>query len=247
MLPSRTALRLGAAVVRFGPMSEIDDRTRIRDQIEFYRAQAQPQSPDWDDPEVQELLRAYFEDPNVREIVRAHCPPSARCLELASGAGRWTGALLDVCEHVTAVDTSDEMHAVNRSRHGDERIDYVVADLFDYRPETRYDLIFAGYWLSHVPASRFEPFWSMLRDPLAPGAKVVMVDDGVTDDGGTVQLAEDPTGGGEHRRLADGREFTIVKVAYAPRDLEARLAAIGWRASVTVLPPATYVLDAVPD
>jgi hypothetical protein len=86
----------------------------------------------------------------------------------------------------------------------------------------------------------------MLRDALAPGGLVVMVDDGIRDGDGTEHFADDPTGGGEHRRLPDGRDFTIVKMAYAPRDLEARLAAIGWGAAVTVLPPATYVLTAQP-
>jgi demethylmenaquinone methyltransferase/2-methoxy-6-polyprenyl-1,4-benzoquinol methylase len=226
-------------------VTERDDRVRIRDQIEFYRAQAQQPSPDWDDPEVQELLRAYYEDPNLQAIVQAHCSPSGQCLELGSGAGRWTGPLLDVCEHVTAIDAAAEMHDVSRLRHGDERIEYIVADLFEYRPDHhRFDLIFAGYWLSHVPAGRFESFWTMLRDALAPGGRVVMVDDGIRDDEGVERFAEDPTGRDEHRQLADGREFTIVKIAYAPWDLEARLAAIGWHASVTVLPPVTYVLTA---
>jgi SAM-dependent methyltransferase len=227
-------------------VSSDDEQARIDDQIEFYREQVRQHPPDWDDPEVQALVRAYFEDPEVRDLVRTHCPPSDRCLELASGPGRFTGALLDVCPHITAVDANVEMHDVNRSQHGDERIEYVVADLFDYRPDGEYELIFAGYWLSHVPARRFERFWSMLRGSLAPGGTVVMVDDGVLDADGTEQFAEDPTGGGAQRRLADGREFTIVKTAYEPRDLEARLAALGWHATVTVLPPATYVVTAQP-
>ncbi len=227
-------------------MTDGDDLARIRDQIEFYRAQAQHDPPDRDDPQVQELLRAYFEDPELQQIVQTHCPSSARCLELGSGPGRWTGPLLDVCGHVTAIDISFELHEVNRSRHGDERVEYVVADLFEYQPNDQYDLIFAGYWLSHVPASRFQPFWAMVRDALAPRGKVVMVDDGIRDGDGTEHFADDPTGGGEHRRLPDGRDFTIVKMAYAPRDLEARLAAIGWGAAVTVFPPVTYVLTAQP-
>ena len=73
-----------------------------------------------------------------------------------------------------------------------------------------------------------------------------MVDDGIVDPDGTERFADDPTGGGDHRHLADGREFTIVKMAYEPRDLEARLAAIGRRATVTLLTPPTYVLVAQP-
>jgi SAM-dependent methyltransferase len=109
-----------------------DDDARIRDQIAFYREQARQRPSVGDDPEVQQLMRSYWEDPDVQDLVRSHCPPSARGLELASGAGRWTGALLDVCERITAVDSSAEMHEINRSRHGDARIEYVVADLFEY-------------------------------------------------------------------------------------------------------------------
>ena len=227
-------------------MSSYDDQARIDDQIAFYREQVRQQPANLDDPEVQALVRAYFEDPVVRDLVHTHCPPSSLCLELASGPGRFTGALLEVSTRITAVDASVDAHDVNRSQHGDDRIDYVVADLFDYEPDREYDLVFAGYWLSHVPPGRFDAFWSMLRGALARGGKVVMVDDGVLDADGTEQFAEDPTGGGAQRRLADGREFTIVKQAYAPRDLEARLAAVGWRATVTVLPPATYVVSAEP-
>ena len=73
-----------------------------------------------------------------------------------------------------------------------------------------------------------------------------MVDDGVRDADGIEHFAEDPTGGGDHRRLPNGRQFTIVKEAHAPRDLEARLEDLGWRAAVTLLTPATYVVTAQP-
>jgi demethylmenaquinone methyltransferase/2-methoxy-6-polyprenyl-1,4-benzoquinol methylase len=225
----------------------LDEQARIHDQIVFYREQARQLAPDRDDPAVREQLRAYFDDPEPPAVVRAHCPPSAHCLELASGAGRWTGPLLNVCRRVTAVDASVEMHEVNRRRHGDDRVEYVVADLFEYQPADRYDLIFAGYWLSHVPPGRFHAFWSMLREALLPGGRVVMVDDGLRRPDGTEQFAEDPTGGGDHRQLSDGREFTIVKMAYAPHDLEARLDTVGWRATVTTITPPTYVVVAQPN
>ena len=223
-----------------------DEQARMREQITFYREQARQHPPIEDDDRMKGLLRSYWEDPEVQHLVRSYCPPSARALELASGAGRWTGALLDVCQRITAVDASVEMHEINRSRHGDARIEYVVADLFEYQPDDHFDLIFAGYWLSHVPPGRFGHFWLMLRGALAAEGRVVMVDDGVRDPDGTEHFADDPTGGADRRRLPDGRQFTIVKVAYAPQDLEARLADLGWRAAVTQLTPATYVVSAQP-
>ena len=142
------------------------------------------------------------------------------------------------------MDASPEMHARNRARSGDARVEYVVADLFEYRAEAQHDLVFAGSWLSHVPASRFSSFWSMVATALRSDGRVVMVDDGVRDAQGVARFASDPSGTGPSRRLPDGREFTIVKIAYAPEELEARLADLGWSAEVTLLSPESYVLVA---
>jgi hypothetical protein len=73
-----------------------------------------------------------------------------------------------------------------------------------------------------------------------------MVDDGVRDADGTARFADDATGGDDRRRLSDGSEFRIVKVAYDPRELEVRLAGIGWNAAVTPLTSVTYVVTAQP-
>ena len=46
-------------------------------------------------------------------LVRAHCPPSARCLGLASGIGRWIEPLLDVCERIDGPVATDASRAGN--------------------------------------------------------------------------------------------------------------------------------------
>lgn len=204
----------------------------ILDQVEFYREAAAAY------PQTMGPVGA------LDDLVLAYCPASTNCLELASGSGLWTRPLLRVCQRITAVDTSPEMHTRNRARNGDTRVEYVEANLFDYRPSVRYELVFAGFWLSHVPPARFASFWAMVADALAPGGRVVMVDDGIRDAQGVSRFASDPTGSGANRRLPDGREFTIVKVAYAPEELETVLSGLGWVAKVTLLSSVTYVLEA---
>jgi hypothetical protein len=41
---------------------------------------------------------------------------------------------------------------------GNERVRFVAADLFTWTPDRRYDVVFFGFWLSHVPAERFASF-----------------------------------------------------------------------------------------
>ena len=74
------------------------------------------------------------------------------------------------------MDSSPEVLALNGARLHDARIEYVEADLFAWQPETRYDAVFFGFWLSHVPPERFEAFWAMVRASLAPGGRVFFVD-----------------------------------------------------------------------
>jgi SAM-dependent methyltransferase len=98
-------------------------------------------------------------------------------LELACGPGVWTGQLLRWATDVTAVDGSPEMLAVAAARVGSDRVRFIQADLFGWRPDRRYDVVFIGFFLSHVPAERFAPFWSLVADALKPGGRVFFADD----------------------------------------------------------------------
>jgi ubiquinone/menaquinone biosynthesis C-methylase UbiE len=87
-------------------------------------------------------------------------------LELACGPGTWTTRLLRHAEDVTAVDASPEMLAIASTRVDAGQVRFVSADLFRWRPDCRYDVVFFGFWLSHVPPERFASFWSLVADCL---------------------------------------------------------------------------------
>src|SRR4051794_21578728 len=60
--------------------------------------------------------------------------------------------------------------AINRSRVQGQPVEYVQADLFSWTPPRgHFDLVFFGFWLSHVPDARFTAFWALVRGALAPG------------------------------------------------------------------------------
>jgi trans-aconitate methyltransferase len=50
-------------------------------------------------------------------------------------------------------------------------------DLFDWRPTSSWDVVFFSAWLSHIPAGRFEGFWSSVAAALRPGGRVVALDE----------------------------------------------------------------------
>ena len=156
--------------------------------------------------------------------------PTGSVLELACGPGTWTTQLLQHAADVTAVDASPEMLAIASARVGQqERVRFVSADLFGWRPDRRFDVVFFGFWLSHVPAERFAFFWSLVADCLKPDGRVFFVDDGYrTAD----ELIDGERSSTIQRRLTDGTAYRIVEVPHRPAELERQLQRIGWHIKI---------------
>ena len=155
--------------------------------------------------------------------------PAGSVLELACGPGVWTGQLLQHADDVTAVDASANVLAIAAARTASERVRFIQADLFAWRPERRYDAVFMGFWLSHVPATRFASFWSLVADCLQPEGRVFFCDDAYrTED----ELIEGPESSTIRRLVPDGTPYRIVKVPHQPADLESQLRQLGWQIEV---------------
>jgi demethylmenaquinone methyltransferase/2-methoxy-6-polyprenyl-1,4-benzoquinol methylase len=169
-----------------------------------------------------------------REMCRAlvdDFAPAGDVLELACGPGAFTRELVRHARAVTAVDGSARMLERNRREVHDDRVTYVEADLFDWQPARTYDTVFFGFWLSHVPPARFDGFWALVRSCLRPGGRVAFVDEDARGTGNDdlrvvdgVQVAT--------RTLRDGRRYDVVKLYWDPAELQDRLRALGWQATV---------------
>lgn len=173
---------------------------------------------------------------------------TGQVLDIAAGTGIWTQELIKTAEHVTALDSSEEMIALNRARLQSDKVTYTLTDLFYWQPVMAYDGIFMGFWLSHVPPALLYDFIGTVAGALKPGGKLFFVDSlleptstakdmmesvakKLAQRGTTSQVAgqENAT---MTRRLNDGREFQVVKVYYLPDDLTDRLASYEISATV---------------
>ena len=196
------------------------DSDLLNEQIAYYRALSA------------DYLDQGLDLPGARELTEAldAFQPAGRVLELACGPGVWTRQLLQYATDVTAVDASPEMLAIAAARIDSERVRFVQADLFTWRPDRRYDVVFIGFWLSHVPAERFESFWSLVADCLQPAGRVFFADDAYrTPD----ELVEGPSSSTIRRQIPDGTAYRLVKVPHRPADLERQLRQLGWDIKVT--------------
>jgi demethylmenaquinone methyltransferase/2-methoxy-6-polyprenyl-1,4-benzoquinol methylase len=159
--------------------------------------------------------------------------PTGDVVELACGTGLWTERLLGDVTSVTAIDGSPEMLELCQTRVADPRVSYIQADLFAWEPDTTYDVCFFGFWLSHVPEERFETFWEKVRRAVGSEGRVFFID----------SLRSQQASATDHklpdqdeemmlRRLADGREYQIIKRFHEPEPLQRRLGELGWSVQV---------------
>jgi demethylmenaquinone methyltransferase/2-methoxy-6-polyprenyl-1,4-benzoquinol methylase len=204
-----------------------------RSMIDYYEARA-PEYDDW------YLRRGRYARGAIHDAAwNAELDSAGRWLdglrwtgeivELAAGTGWWSPLLASRGE-LSLYDASPA--ALDRARERlvahDLRAHLHVRDAWA-EPDRAVDGLFMGFWLSHVPRERLADFLALARRWLKPDGRFAAID----------SLPDAASGAADHpepaddlatRRLADGREFTIVKVYYAPDELIAALRGAGFEA-----------------
>jgi len=180
-----------------------------------------------------EVNAQWFADAAEVEVALEGFDLAGDVLELACGTGLWTQRLVSHAASVTAIDGSPEMLKLCRARVNDPRVRYVQADLFAWEPDRTYDVCFFGFWLSHIPEDRFETFWEKVRRAVGPEGRVFFIDSLRSQQASALDhKLPDQAEETMLRRLADGREYRIIKRFHEPRPLQRRLAELGWSAQV---------------
>lgn len=219
----------GSAFWHPGSMADNDLAGLLAEQIAYYRARA-------DEYDATYPLDARADaDARARLVTTLEAlAPYGRVLELACGTGQWTVELARHATAVTAVDAAPEALAICRRRVGVAHVRLVEADLFTWRAGERFDLVFFAGWLSHVPPQRFDAFWALVADCLAPGGRVFVIDE-LPAVAAVERVAAGQPAPAVRREVATGHAFRAVKVLHAPGELGARLDALGWDADITTV------------
>ena len=154
-------------------------------------------------------------------------PIHGEIVELAAGTGWWSPLLASKGE-LSLYDAASAPldHARERLVAHRLRAHLHVRDAWA-EPDRPVDAVFTGFWLSHVPRARLDAFLGIVRRWLKPGGTFAFIDS-LPDPQSSAVDHPAPADDASVRRLADGREFTVVKVYYAPDELERALRAAGF-------------------
>jgi len=195
-----------------------DDRSLLASQVTYYRRRA----AEYD-------ATAYGDDLDVarERIVDAMrwLAPSGNVLEIACGTGMWTQELARRADSLTAIDAAPEALALARHRVPTD-VHLLVADVFDWQPDVRFDAVFMAFWLSHVPRAQVPGFLERIGSWLLPHGRILIVDEHPGNQAKErYDLLRCDTA---VRTLRDGSDHRLVKVYVDPGELQSQFHEAGW-------------------
>jgi SAM-dependent methyltransferase len=168
-------------------------------------------------------------------------PIRGEIVELAGGTGWWSPLLASKGE-LSIYDAAAAPLERARERLVAHRLraHLHVRDAWA-EPDRQVDALFFGFWLSHVARDRTDAFLALAHRWLKPNGIVAFIDSLPDPQSGAADN-DPPDGDLAVRRLADGREFTVVKVFREPAELEDALGAAGFRSARVTTTGRFFVL-----
>lgn len=168
-------------------------------------------------------------------------PIGGEIVELAAGTGWWSPLLAGKGE-LWLYDAAEAPLERARDRLLAHRLraHIHVRDAWA-EPDRQVDALVTNFWLSHIPRDRTAAFLELARRWLKPGGTFAFIDSRPDPQSGAVDHPA-PDGDEAVRRLADGREFRIVKVFRTPDELEGALLAAGFRDAAVTTTGRFFVL-----
>jgi SAM-dependent methyltransferase len=150
-----------------------------------------------------------------------------RVLEIAAGTGYWTEVLASTAADIVATDLNAETIAIAAQRdYGQAPVALRMADAYQLESVPgEFDLVFCGFWWSHIARADISRFLAGVRARTGPGTVLLLVDNRYVAGSNHPVSRTGPDGDTyQRRRLADGREYEVLKNFPSREQLAADLA-----------------------
>ncbi len=173
---------------------------------EYYKNRAQAYDRVYTYPERQQDLR----------FLEGYIPAQLSgldVLEVAAGTGYWSQFIVETANSLLATDINQETLNLINQRRLKSAIDTLVIDAFDLADVPgKFNGLFSGLWLSHIPKQRLGSFLSLVHQRLKEGATVVFIDNTPAQQVRIPIIDEDDFGNTfQNRILDDGSSHRVLK------------------------------------
>lgn len=137
-----------------------------------------------------------------------------RVLEVACGTGWWTPHAARYARRWLATDVNASTMDIARTKAMPACVEFRTVDAFTFAElgDETFDAAFAGCWWSHLTWQQLPPWLASLHARLAPGARVVFLDNRFVPASSTPISRTDAAGNTyQDRTLDDGSVHEVVK------------------------------------
>ena len=200
---------MGGKLCRFVAKSSI-----MREkQISYYAQRAHEYEKIYHKPERQEDLRKL-------ELLLPQWVEAKSVLEIGCGTGYWTQFMSKTAKSILATDINEAMLEIARSKSYPNIPEFIALDYEQLdEMEGQYDLIFAGFVVSHIRRENLTDFLSKLSRRLKRGGEIIFMDN-VFVEGSNTPISETDTYGNtfQERSLEDGSKHKVLKNFYEAAD-----------------------------
>jgi SAM-dependent methyltransferase len=152
-----------------------------------------------------------------------------RVLEIAAGTGYWTRVLATSATSIVATDLNAETIAIAAQRdYGRADVQLRTADAYELAAVPgEFDVVFCGFWWSHVRRADVPRFLAGIRTRTGAGTTLLLADNRYVEGSNHPVTRTGPDGDTyQRRKLADGREYEVLKNFPGQAQVAADVAAV---------------------
>lgn len=156
-----------------------------------------------------------------------------RVLEIACGTGYWTRRICKAAASVHATDASSALASAAVASCTTDNVTCGILDAFDLPDCRDFDVVVAGFFLSHVELKKRNKFLDGMAGACKPGTQIVLFDNQYVV--GSSTPISNPTSAGDTyqlRPLADGSTHEVLKNFPTDDELHAAMETICNRITV---------------
>ena len=135
-----------------------------------------------------------------------------RVLELACGTGYWTRRMVKSARSLHATDGSQKLADMAKDLCTTGEVSAGVCDAYNIPVNPQINCIVAGFFYSHVPIRRQQPFLQNIRRSTVDNARLILFDNLYVEGSSTVISRTDTDGNSfQTRHLKSGEQEEVIK------------------------------------
>ena len=176
------------------------------DLVKYYKDRAKEYEKIYSKPERQDdlqssttILQELFADKTV--------------LEIACGTGYWTEGISKSATSIFATDINETVIEIAQQKDfSNAQVAFGLADIFNFKPDNKYDSLFGGFIWSHILLLDLDKFLNTVNKFVLPGGTIVFMDNNFVEGSNHSITNTDEHGNSfQTRKLDNGTTHLVLK------------------------------------